>query len=285
MVGSPAMDWSPLLPLWIKLARWATASLMWPSCFRPSPDRILRTSTSAARPVEDYLSEIDREVKGLKIGVPKEWFGSGLDGQIEQSLQAAIKKLEELGCSVCEVSMPQTEYAISTYYIIAPAEASSNLARYDGVKYGHRSVDQKDLDSMFKSTRSEGFGEEVKRRIMIGTYVLSAGYYDAYFLKASKVRTLLRNDYLEAFKKVDFLVGPTTPSLPFKIGEKKTDPLQMYLMDIYTVDSQSCRYPRSVPALRFQPGRPSHRFANPGPLFSRSPALESSSYSGTGTGR
>jgi len=214
-------------------------------------------STSAARPVEDYLSEIDREVKGLKIGVPKEWFGSGLDGQIEQSLQAAIKKLEELGCSVCEVSMPQTEYAISTYYIIAPAEASSNLARYDGVKYGHRSVDQKDLDSMFKSTRSEGFGEEVKRRIMIGTYVLSAGYYDAYFLKASKVRTLLRNDYLEAFKKVDFLVGPTTPSLPFKIGEKKTDPLEMYLMDIYTVTANLAGIPGlSLPCGFSQEGLP-----------------------------
>ncbi len=200
-------------------------------------------STSADLPVENYLSEIDKGIKGLKIGVPKEWFGSGLDEQIGQSLQAAIKKLEGLGCSVLEVSMPQTEYAISTYYIIAPAEASSNLARYDGVKYGHRSADQKDLEGMFQSTRSEGFGEEVKRRIMIGTYVLSTGYYDAYFLKASKVRTLLRNDYLEAFKKVDFLVGPTTPALPFRIGEKKTDPLDMYLTDIYTVTANLAGIP------------------------------------------
>lgn len=202
-----------------------------------------RDSTSSDRPVEDYLSEIDKEVKGLKVGVPREWFGSGLDPQIEQSLTAAIQKLEGLGCSVVEVGMPRTEYAISTYYIIAPAEASSNLARYDGVKYGHRSENRKDLESMFKSTRSEGFGEEVKRRIMIGTYVLSAGYYDAYFLKAGQVRTLLRQDYLEAFKKVDFLVGPTTPSLPFKIGEKRTDPLQMYLMDIYTVTANLAGIP------------------------------------------
>jgi len=216
-----------------------------------------RDSTSSSRPVEDYLNEMEKEVKGLKIGVPREWFGSGLDPQIEQSLRVAIQKLEGLGCSVLEVSMPQTEYAISTYYIVAPAEASSNLARYDGVKYGHRSADQKDLESMFKSTRSEGFGEEVKRRIMIGTYVLSAGYYDAYFLKAGQVRTLLRNDYLEAFKKVDFLVGPTTPSLPFKIGEKRTDPLQMYLMDIYTVTANLAGIPGlSLPCGFSQEGLP-----------------------------
>jgi aspartyl-tRNA(Asn)/glutamyl-tRNA(Gln) amidotransferase subunit A len=216
-----------------------------------------RDSTSSDRPVEDYLNEIDKEVKGLKIGVPTEWFGSGLDPQIEESLKAAIQKLEGLGCSVLEVGMPQTEYAISTYYIIAPAEASSNLARYDGVKYGHRSADQKDLESMFKSTRSEGFGEEVKRRIMIGTYVLTAGYYDAYFLKAGQVRTLLKKDYLEAFKKVDFLVGPTTPSLPFKIGEKKTDPLEMYLMDIYTVTANLAGIPGlSLPCGFSQEGLP-----------------------------
>ena len=216
-----------------------------------------RDSTSSSRPVEDYLNEMEKEVKGLKIGVPREWFGSGLDPQIEQSLRVAIQKLEGLGCSVLEVSMPQTEYAISTYYIVAPAEASSNLARYDGVKYGHRSADQKDLESMFRSTRSEGFGEEVKRRIMIGTYVLSAGYYDAYFLKAGQVRTLLRNDYLEAFKKVDFLVGPTTPSLPFKIGEKRTDPLQMYLMDIYTVTANLAGIPGlSLPCGFSQEGLP-----------------------------
>ncbi|MDA2934683.1 Asp-tRNA(Asn)/Glu-tRNA(Gln) amidotransferase subunit GatA [Acidobacteria bacterium AH-259-D05] len=202
-----------------------------------------RDSTSLERPVEDYLGELGKEVKGLKIGVPQEWFSSGLDPQIEQATQGAIKKLEGLGCPVTQVHMPHTEYAISAYYIIAPAEASSNLARYDGVKYGYRSPHPKDLESMFKSARSEGFGEEVKRRIMIGTYALSAGYYDAYFLKASKVRTLLKKDYLEAFKEVDFLVGPTTPSLPFKMGEKKTDPLEMYLMDVYTVTANLAGIP------------------------------------------
>ncbi len=218
-----------------------------------------KDSTSVARPVENYLSELDqgKDVKGLKIGVPKEWFGSALDRQIEQSIQAALEKLEGLGCPVVEVSIPQTEYAISTYYIIAPAEASSNLARYDGVKYGHRSAGQEDLESMFKFTRSEGFGEEVKRRIMIGTYVLSSGYYDAYFLKAGKVRTLLRNDYLEAFKKVDFLVGPTTPSLPFMMEEKKTDPLEMYLTDIYTVTANLAGIPGlSMPCGFSQEGLP-----------------------------
>ena len=180
--------------------------------------------------------------------------------------------------------MPQTEYAISTYYIIAPAEASSNLARYDGVRYGHRSADQKDLDSMFKSTRSEGFGEEVKRRIMIGDLRLSAGYYDAYFIKASKVRTLLRNDYLEAFKKVDFLVGPTTPSLPFKIGEKKTDPLEMYLMDVYTVTANLAGIPGlSCPAVSARKAFPS--VCRSRPPISGSPALESSPCFGTGTER
>ncbi|MFQ5928218.1 MAG: Asp-tRNA(Asn)/Glu-tRNA(Gln) amidotransferase subunit GatA [Acidobacteriota bacterium] len=203
-------------------------------------------STSAARPVEDYLSEIDKDVKDVKIGVAGEWFSSGLDPQIEQSVRAAIKKLEGLGCPVLDVSLPHTEYAIATYYIIAPAEASSNLARYDGVKYAYRSSHQEDLETMFKSTRTEGFGEEVKRRIMIGTYALSAGYYDAYYLKASKVRTLLKKDYLKAFEEVDLLIGPTTPSLPFKIGEKKADPLQMYLSDIYTVTANLAGVPGLV---------------------------------------
>jgi aspartyl-tRNA(Asn)/glutamyl-tRNA(Gln) amidotransferase subunit A len=202
-----------------------------------------RDSTSVERPVEDYLENLGKDVQGFKIGVPSEWFSSGLDPQIEQAVQGAIKKLEGLGCSLQEVHLPHTEYAISTYYILAPAEASSNLARYDGVKYGYRSPDLANLEDMFRSARSQGFGEEVKRRIMIGTYALSSGYYDAYFLKASKVRTLLKNDYLEAFKEVDFLVGPTTPSLPFMMGEKKTDPLEMYLMDVYTVTANLAGIP------------------------------------------
>ncbi|MEE8349330.1 MAG: Asp-tRNA(Asn)/Glu-tRNA(Gln) amidotransferase subunit GatA [Acidobacteriota bacterium] len=202
-----------------------------------------RDSTSVERPGEDYLEDLGKDVQGFKIGVPSEWFSSGLDPQIEQAVQASIQKLEGLGCSIQEVHLPHSEYAISTYYIIAPAEASSNLARYDGVKYGYRHPNAANLEDLFRSARSQGFGEEVKRRIMIGTYALSSGYYDAYFLKASKARTLLKNDYLEAFKEVDFLVGPTTPSLPFKMGEKKTDPLEMYLMDAYTVTANLAGIP------------------------------------------
>jgi len=200
-------------------------------------------STSAARPLDNYLVEIGRDVKGLRLGIPKEWFGSGLDRTVESAVRAAIARLEKLGCSIVEVSLPNTEYAISTYYIIAPAEASSNLARYDAVKYGYRSPNPKDLEDMYKRSRSEGFGAEVKRRIMIGTYVLSSGYYDAYFLKASKVRTLIAQDYSNAFREVDLLVGPTTPSLPFKLGEKTGDPLEMYLSDVYTVTANLAGIP------------------------------------------
>ena len=202
-----------------------------------------RDSTSSQHPVDPYLDEIGKDVKGFRIGVPEEWFGSGLDPEIESTIQQSIKKLEGLGCDVTEVHLPHTDYAIATYYIIAPAEASSNLARYDGVKYGYRSASADNLETMYSSTRSEGFGEEVKRRIMIGTYVLSAGFYDAYFLKASKVRTLLKQDFLDAFSKVDLLVGPTTPSLPFKLGEKKADPLAMYRSDIYTVTANLAGIP------------------------------------------
>ncbi len=191
-------------------------------------------STSASRPVDDYLSGIEDQIRGLRIGLPAEWFGSGLDPQLDESIRSAIARLEKLGCEVQEVHLPHNEFAIAAYYIIAPAEASSNLARYDGMRYGYRSTDPEDLEGTYRSTRSEGFGEEVKRRIMIGTYVLSSGYYDAYYLKASKVRTLLKQDYLKAFEQVDLLIGPTAPSLPFKLGEKMADPLEMYLSDIYT---------------------------------------------------
>ncbi len=200
-------------------------------------------STSSSKSVDNYLVEIGRDVKGLRVGIPKEWFGSGLDRSVESSVRAAIGCLERLGCSILEVPLPNTEYAISTYYIVAPAEASSNLARYDAVKYGYRVPNPKDLEDMYKRSRSEGFGPEVKRRIMIGTYVLSSGYYDAYFLKASKVRTLIAQDYAKAFEKVDLLVGPTTPSLPFKLGEKTDDPLAMYLSDVYTVTANLAGIP------------------------------------------
>ncbi len=200
-------------------------------------------STSSSKGVDNYLVDIGRDIKGLRLGVPKEWFGSGLDRTVESSVRAAIGRFEKLGCSMIEVSLPNTEYAISTYYIVAPAEASSNLARYDAVKYGFRAPNPKDLEDMYKRSRSEGFGAEVKRRIMIGTYVLSSGYYDAYFLKASKVRTLIAQDYAKAFEEVDALVGPTTPSLPFKLGEKADDPLAMYLSDVYTVTANLAGIP------------------------------------------
>ena len=215
------------------------AAILLQSIAGPDPN----DSTSVSRPVDDYTSEIGKEIRGLKVGIPAEWFGGGLDPRIEEMIHAATKKLEGLGCPVIEVHLPNTQYAIATYYIIAPAEASSNLARYDGVKYGYRSEAHQDLQTMYKHTRSKGFGEEVKRRIMLGTYALSAGYYDAYYLKASKVRTLLKQDYLKAFEQVDVLVGPVAPSLPFKLGEKTADPLQMYLSDIYTVTANLAGIP------------------------------------------
>ncbi len=203
-------------------------------------------STCSKRPVDDYLGQIGRDIRGVKIGIPLEWFGPGLDEAIEEKIRDAIRTLEGLGGSVLEVHLPHTKYAIATYYIIAPAEASSNLARYDGVKYTYRSPRQTDLESMYKFTRSEGFGDEVKRRIMLGTYALSAGYYDAYYLKASKVRTLVAQDYLKAFQQVDVLMGPTTPSLPFRFGEKTGDPLEMYLSDVYTVTANLAGIPGLV---------------------------------------
>lgn len=200
-------------------------------------------STSSQHPVENYVSQLSRDITGLRVGVPAEWFGSGLDSAIAEKVKDALEALENLGCSIEEIHLPHSKYAIATYYIIAPAEASSNLARYDGVKYGYRSTNHSDLEGMYRHSRNEGFGEEVKRRIMIGTYVLSSGYYDAYYLKASKIRTLIRRDYLEAFNSVDVIVGPTTPTPPFKMGEKTDDPLEMYLTDIFTVPANLAGLP------------------------------------------
>ncbi len=214
-----------------------------------------RDSTSSARPVDGYVSEIGKDVHNLRIGVPREWLGAGLDAEVLLEVQTALKHLEALGCQVEEVSLPHTEFAIATYYIIAPAEASSNLARYDGVKYGYRSPRTEDLETMYTRTRSEGFGAEVQRRIMIGTYVLSAGYYDAYFLKAGKVRTLIRQDYAAAFEKVDLLVGPTTPTLPFRLGEKAADPMAMYLSDVYTVTANLAGIPALSMPCGFSKGK------------------------------
>jgi aspartyl-tRNA(Asn)/glutamyl-tRNA(Gln) amidotransferase subunit A len=195
-----------------------------------------KDSTSIQAPVPDYPAALTGEVKGMKIGVPKEYFVEGMDGEIESAVRKAISVYESLGATCEEISLPHTDYAVPTYYILAPAEASSNLARYDGVRFGHRSEKSKDLQEMYINSRTEGFGSEVKRRIMLGTYVLSAGYYDAYYLKAQKVRTLIRKDFEEAFKKYDVILTPVTPEPAFRLGEKTDDPLKMYLSDIFTIN-------------------------------------------------
>jgi len=214
-------------------------------------------STSADVPVPTYADEIERPVRGLKLGVPKEYFSEGLDGEVRRAVEAAIQKLAAAGCEVVEISLPHAKYAIPTYYIVATAEASSNLARFDGVRYAFRTKGAKNLSQMYRSTRDQGFGAEVKRRIMLGTYVLSAGYYDAYYLKAQKVRTLLTRDFEQAFAKVDAVVTPTTPTPAFKLGEKTDDPLAMYLNDIYTVTADLVGIPGiSVPCGSSKSGLP-----------------------------
>ena len=200
-------------------------------------------STSADVPVPDYVAELEKPIRGLKIGVAKEYFGEGLDSEVRNAVETAIEKLRSLGCEIVPVSLPHTEYAIPTYYIVATAEASSNLARFDGVRYGYRARNARALSDMYRRSRDDGFGAEVKRRIMLGTYALSAGYYDAYYLKAQKVRTLLTRDFDEAFKKVDAIVTPTSPTAAFKLGEKVNDPLAMYLADIYTVTADLAGIP------------------------------------------
>jgi aspartyl-tRNA(Asn)/glutamyl-tRNA(Gln) amidotransferase subunit A len=192
-------------------------------------------STSVDLPVPDYLAGLEGGVKGLRIGLPREYFGAGLDPEVKAALEAAQRVLTGLGAEFVEISLPHTEYAVACYYLIATAEASSNLARYDGIRFGLRVDDGEGLNALYCRSRAAGFGDEVKRRIMLGTYTLSAGYYDAYYLKALKVRRLIRGDYDKAFEEVDFIVGPTTPSPAFKLGEKTDDPLSMYLEDLYTV--------------------------------------------------
>jgi aspartyl-tRNA(Asn)/glutamyl-tRNA(Gln) amidotransferase subunit A len=197
-------------------------------------DRLDTTSADVRKP--DFRQSLKKGVKDIKIGLPKEYFIEGLDLRVKDQIQNAVTILEQNGAEIIDISLPHTRYAISSYYLIATAEASSNLARYDGVKYGFRSGDNiSDSVKMYEATRSEGFGTEVKRRIMLGTYVLSAGYYDAYYLKAQEARTLIKQDFDEAFKEVDCMITPVSPCLPFKLGEKIADPLQMYLVDIYTV--------------------------------------------------
>ncbi|MGF7178905.1 aspartyl-tRNA(Asn)/glutamyl-tRNA(Gln) amidotransferase subunit A [Tunturiibacter psychrotolerans] len=191
--------------------------------------------TSSGRPVDDYVGELVKPVEGLRIGVPEEYFGEGLDSEIRRAIDATIDGLKMAGCVVKPVSLPHTKYAIPTYYVIATAEASSNLSRFDGVRFGLRADEANTLSAMFRKTRDQGFGVEVKRRILLGTYALSAGYYDAYYRKAQQVRTLLTRDFMAAFAEVDVLVAPVTPTPAFKLGEKTDDPVQMYLEDIYSV--------------------------------------------------
>ncbi|HEX5411521.1 MAG TPA: Asp-tRNA(Asn)/Glu-tRNA(Gln) amidotransferase subunit GatA [Terriglobia bacterium] len=204
-------------------------------------------STSAGVRVDDYEKSLDGNVGGIKVGVPSEYF-KGLNSDIRANVEKGIGVLEKLGCEIVPIRLPHTDYAIACYYIICTAEASSNLARYDGVRYGYRAKEYSGLRDMYRKTRDQGFGQEVKRRVMLGTYVLSTGYYDAYYLKAQKVRTLIARDFVEAFDNVDVIVAPTSPIPPFKLGEKMDDPLQMYLADIYTVTASLAGIPGiSVP--------------------------------------
>jgi len=208
-----------------------------------------RDSTSAQEPVPDYLAGLGTDLTGLRIGLPKEYFGAGLDGGVAASVEAAIAELRRLGAEVQEISLPNSPLSVPTYYVVAPAECSSNLARFDGVRYGHRCADPRDLTDLYVRSRAEGFGAEVKRRIMIGTYVLSAGYYDAYYLKAQKLRHLISDDFHRAFARVDLILGPTSPTTAFRLGDKADDPVAMYLNDIYTIATNLAGLPGlSLPA-------------------------------------
>jgi aspartyl-tRNA(Asn)/glutamyl-tRNA(Gln) amidotransferase subunit A len=208
-----------------------------------------RDSTSVEREVPNYTASINDSVEGLRIGLPKEYFGDGLDSDIAATVETAIKTYESLGATIKEIELPNTELAVPTYYVVAPAECSSNLSRMDGVRFGHRCEDPKDLTDLYERSRGEGFGPEVKRRIMTGTYALSAGYYDAYYLKAQQCRRLISNDFQQAFNDVDVIMGPTSPTTAFNLGEKADDPVAMYLADIYTISTNLAGLPgMSIPA-------------------------------------
>lgn len=208
-----------------------------------------RDSTCVDREVPDYTATLNDSLTGLRIGLPKEYFGEGLDPAVAATIETAIKQFEKLGATVKEISLPNTSLAVPTYYVVAPAECSSNLSRMDGVRFGHRADNPKDLLDLYQRSRGEGFGDEVKRRIMMGTYALSAGYYDAYYLKAQQCRRLISNDFQEAFKEVDVIMGPTAPTTAFKLGDKTDDPVAMYLADIYTISTNLAGLPgMSIPA-------------------------------------
>jgi aspartyl-tRNA(Asn)/glutamyl-tRNA(Gln) amidotransferase subunit A len=194
-----------------------------------------RDSTCVEREVPDYTAGLNNDLKGLKIGLPKEYFGEGLDPAVAQAVEAAVEEYKKLGAEVVAISLPNTNLAVPTYYVVAPAECSSNLSRMDGVRFGHRCADPKNLEDLYKRSRGEGFGAEVKRRIMVGTYALSSGYYDAYYLKAQQLRHLISDDFRQAFEQVDVIMGPTAPTPAFNLGEKADDPVAMYLADIYTI--------------------------------------------------
>lgn len=206
-------------------------------------------STSSPEDVSDYPSLLNEPINKKKIGIPREYFGEGLNIEVDKAIKDAVEVFRNEGCEIVDISLPHTEYGIACYYILAPAEASSNLARYDGIRYGFRAAGDLPIKELYSETREQGFGEEVKRRIMLGTFVLSSGYYDAYYKKAQKVRTLILNDFKEAYKKVDFIITPTAPTTAFKKGEKKEDPLSMYLSDVYTANVNLSGIPAiSVPA-------------------------------------
>jgi aspartyl-tRNA(Asn)/glutamyl-tRNA(Gln) amidotransferase subunit A len=208
-----------------------------------------RDSTSLDREKEDYTRDLNKPLTGLRVGLPKEYFADGLDGSVAKVVQEAIDQYRKLGAEIVDISLPNTMLSIPVYYVLAPAEASSNLSRYDGVRFGHRAAEYTDLMDMYCKSRAEGFGSEVKRRILIGTYVLSAGYYDAYYLKAQQIRRLIAQDFTEAFKKCDIIMGPTAPSTAFKAGEKADDPVAMYMQDIYTIAVNLAGLPgMSIPA-------------------------------------
>lgn len=208
-----------------------------------------RDSTSLNHPKEDYTSKLSQPLSGLKVGLPKEYFAEGLDAGVAKVIDEAITEYKKLGAEFVDISLPNASLSIPVYYVLAPAEASTNLSRYDGVRYGHRAAGYNDLMDMYMKTRAEGFGAEVKRRILIGTYVLSAGYYDAYYLKAQQIRRLIAQDFTEAYKKCDIIMGPTVPSTAFKIGEKSDNPVEMYLQDIYTIATNLAGLPGiSIPA-------------------------------------
>ncbi|MGH8485899.1 MAG: amidase family protein, partial [Pseudomonas sp.] len=208
-----------------------------------------KDSTSIDEPVPDYSASLNGSLQGLRIGLPKEYFGAGLDPRIADLIQASVKELEKLGAVVKEISLPNMQHAIAAYYVIAPAEASSNLSRFDGVRFGYRCENPVDLTDLYKRSRGEGFGAEVQRRIMVGAYALSAGYYDAYYLQAQKIRRLIKNDFMAAFNDIDVILGPTTPNLAWKIGAKNNDPVAAYLEDVYTITANLAGLPGlSMPA-------------------------------------